>query len=246
MHVLRRSVEGMIHMQHILRRIVMHVAQFADVVIRACHFEFIVTQDFRRLSARPGEVISIIIERHVGILRAVEAALLMVVSQPSIHAMISRTTVLKTGYESLACMDIVPQQPGIVVQHLFEMRHHPALIDGIAMEAAAQLVVDAALRHLRQRHRRHFARLQSPLRAAASSSRSSAAGCGNFGCAPKPPWCGSNWLMAALHQLVDDRQDSEPPRRENVSPCSIAAIIEFRRLHHLVALRLPGIGHGEQ
>ena len=36
----------------------------------------------------------------------------------------------------------------IVVEHLLEMRHQPALIDGIAREAAAEMIVDAAFAHV--------------------------------------------------------------------------------------------------
>ena len=36
-------------------------------------------------------------------------------------------------------------QQRIVVEHLLEMRHEPALIDGVAREAAAEMIVDAAL-----------------------------------------------------------------------------------------------------
>ena len=37
------------------------------------------------------------------------------------------------------------QELGVVVEHLLEMRHEPALVDRIAREAAAEVVVDAAL-----------------------------------------------------------------------------------------------------
>src|SRR5207302_231401 len=36
----------------------------------------------------------------------------------------------------------------VVVRHLFEMRHHPALVDGITVKASRQLVVYAAACHL--------------------------------------------------------------------------------------------------
>ncbi len=41
----------------------------------------------------------------------------------------------------------------IVVEHLLEVRHEPALVDGIAGETAAEMVPDAALAHLRQRRK---------------------------------------------------------------------------------------------
>ncbi len=38
-------------------------------------------------------------------------------------------------------------EQGVVVQHLLEVRHDPLAVDGVAGEAAAELVVDAAARH---------------------------------------------------------------------------------------------------
>ena len=42
-------------------------------------------------------------------------------------------------------------QQRIVVEHLFEVRHEPKLIDRIAREAAAEMIVDAALTDIAQR-----------------------------------------------------------------------------------------------
>ena len=42
-------------------------------------------------------------------------------------------------------------QERVVVEHLLEMRHEPALIDRIAREAAANMVVDAALANMQKR-----------------------------------------------------------------------------------------------
>src|SRR5207253_10551503 len=44
-------------------------------------------------------------------------------------------------------VQIVSQQLGIVVGHLLEMGHQPALIDRISMETAAELIVNAAAGH---------------------------------------------------------------------------------------------------
>src|SRR5207247_2690435 len=37
------------------------------------------------------------------------------------------------------------QELGVIVEHLLEMRREPALVDRIAREAAAEMIVDAAL-----------------------------------------------------------------------------------------------------
>ena len=43
------------------------------------------------------------------------------------------------------------EQLRIVVEHFFEMRHQPALVDRIAGEAAAEMIVNAALADVVQR-----------------------------------------------------------------------------------------------
>ena len=53
------------------------------------------------------------------------------------------------------------QQRAVVVQHLLEVRDRPVAVDRVAAEAAAELVVDAALGHALQRERRHVERLRS-------------------------------------------------------------------------------------
>ena len=47
------------------------------------------------------------------------------------------------------------EQGAVVVEHLLEVRHAPATIRGVAEEAAAEVVVDAAARHLGERRRHH-------------------------------------------------------------------------------------------
>ena len=52
------------------------------------------------------------------------------------------------------------EQCAVVVQHLLEVRDHPVLVDRVAAESAAQLVVDTALGHAAQRERRHVPGLE--------------------------------------------------------------------------------------
>ena len=48
---------------------------------------------------------------------------------------------------------------GLVVEHLLKMRHMPNSVGRITMESAADVVVDAAARHLAQRLQRHLQRV---------------------------------------------------------------------------------------
>src|SRR5205085_2431935 len=52
------------------------------------------------------------------------------------------------------------EQRAVVVQHLLEVRDRPVLVDRVAAESAAQLVVDTALGHAAQRERRHVPGLE--------------------------------------------------------------------------------------
>ena len=55
------------------------------------------------------------------------------------------------GAGGLIGVHVVLQQLGVVVGHLFEVRHDPALVHRIAMKSAGQLVVHAAAGHLFER-----------------------------------------------------------------------------------------------
>jgi hypothetical protein len=48
-------------------------------------------------------------------------------------------------------MTVEPQQQRVVVEHLLEVRDDPLRVDGVAREAAPDLVVDPSARHRRRR-----------------------------------------------------------------------------------------------
>ena len=70
------------------------------------------------------------------------------------HARIGRVAAGERG------VGVHREQRAVVVQHLFEVRDHPLRIDRVAAEAAAQLIVDAALGHAPQAEGGHVQRLQ--------------------------------------------------------------------------------------
>ena len=47
-------------------------------------------------------------------------------------------------------MQIKPAQLGVVIEHLLEVRHKPMRVDAVAGETAADMIIDAARRHLKQ------------------------------------------------------------------------------------------------
>ncbi len=76
----------------------------------------------------------------------------------------------------------------LVVEHLLEMRHVPVLVDRVAGEAAAEMVVDAARGHRLQGVLDHLERRRPrPCGRGARRRRSNKSGWGNFGAEPNPP-----------------------------------------------------------
>ena len=107
----------------------------------------------------------------------------------------------------------------IVVEHLLEMRHQPALVDRVAREAAAEMIVDAALADALERDARP-PRSSVARRCAAlpATEIRAASHCGNFGAPRMPPCTGS------------------------ISPPSCcAALVELRRPDDDLALRRRGL-----
>ena len=100
------------------------------------------TQDVGQLSRRPG----IELPLHtfaVGVERGREATLG--------RTQLAQHEVGGAGGDPLAeraaPAGVEADQLGVVVEHLLEVRHHPLRVDGVAREAAAELVVDPAACH---------------------------------------------------------------------------------------------------
>ena len=109
------------------------------------------------------------------------------------------------------------EQLRIVVEHLLEMRHQPALVDGIARETAAEMIVDAALADALQReldHARSSARRRCVHRRARGIRAASAFG--NFGAPRMPPCTGSTHAAelagGAVELSVPDHDLMRGPR----------------------------------
>src|SRR6185437_10617250 len=62
--------------------------------------------------------------------------------------------------ERAAGVEIEPRQQRVVVEHLLEVWHQPSVVNTVAMESAAELVVDAALGHPGQRLTYHVAEFE--------------------------------------------------------------------------------------
>ncbi len=101
------------------------------------------------LAGRPGEELALL-ALAIGILGGVETALRRGhLSRDVIQCLFGDTPVERVaGYE--VGVQVQATEQSIVVQHLLEMRHEPFRVNRIAVEAATELVVDAAIGHALQ------------------------------------------------------------------------------------------------
>ena len=95
----------------------------------------------------------------VGVLRRGEAAVLEreLAQQVVEDALGDLAPLLVAGH--LPGRQVRAREQRVVVEHLLEVRHEPDRVDRVAVEAAAELVVDAAVGHAPQRAQRHRERL---------------------------------------------------------------------------------------
>ena len=142
--------------QDVLRRIVVHLAVRLDVVVQLHHPRFLGGEDGAQLLPGPGEVVAVVVEGDIGVLAGVEAATRLVGEHfvdPVKDALGGLAEKRIVG--DLPAVQIVAQQLGIVVAHLFEVRHEPALVHGVAVETTGELVIDAAAGHFDERRFGH-------------------------------------------------------------------------------------------
>ena len=138
----------------------------------------LVGEDLAQLRGRPRERRALDAVG-VGVLGGGEAAVLEreLAQQVVEHALGDLAPLLVAGH--LPGREIRAREQRVVVEHLLEVRHEPDRVDRIAVEAAAELVVNAAVGHAPQRAQRHRERLlaaAAPMRAQQEREHASAAG----------------------------------------------------------------------
>ena len=135
--------------ENILRRNVVHFANFIDVITQTGDFRLFFSQDGFGFFQRPRKVVAIVVHRIIGILRGIEPAV-FTIRKPFIHPAndVARNLGKKFRAGHLISVHIVLQQLGVVIAHLLEVRHDPALVYGVSMKSAGKLVVDSSVRHL--------------------------------------------------------------------------------------------------
>ena len=150
--------------QNIFRRVVLHLADRFDVVVQLDGQRLVRRQRRPHLVLRPGEIIPVILQRNVRILARIEAAAAGGLGEHGIRPPDDAFHCLPEQRiaRDLPRVQVIQQQRRIVIAHFFEMRHAPALVHGVAVEASANLVVHAAARHLRQRRFHHRQQMAMP------------------------------------------------------------------------------------
>ena len=91
----------------------------------------------------------------------------------------------------------------VVVEHLLEVRHQPALVHRVAVEAAADLVVHAAARHHLEGARGHAERLLVPEAAMGAQEQGDAGGRGELGGAAESTPARVEVTRELGHRLAD-------------------------------------------
>ena len=144
--------ERVIDVEDVFFRVMVHVADGSEVEEGFGDSHFFRGEDCGGFGAGPGEVVAVVFEGVVGVLGCVEAAALAVahpVVDPD-YGLAGYPGALGLG-EGLEGVDVIFQQFGVVVGHLLEVRDDPALIDGVAVETAGKVIVDAAFGHFFKR-----------------------------------------------------------------------------------------------
>ena len=80
----------------------------------------------------------------VGVLGGVEAAVFIEHFREEVGEYVFGGLAEEVVLGDLPCLDVGEGELGLVVEHFFVMRDVPVAIDGIAVEAAAEVIVDAA------------------------------------------------------------------------------------------------------
>ena len=106
-----------------------HLTHFANVVAQHGRLQLVRAERGLGLVQRPGKVVAIVFQRNIRVLRGVKTAVLLV-SKPLVHPVnhVPRHKSKKLVAGKLVSVNVVLQQLGIVVRHLFKVRHNPVFI----------------------------------------------------------------------------------------------------------------------
>ena len=218
---------------------VLEIGRSIETVYRRRHGVFLGGQQRADFIGRP-HVEPAFMAFAVGIQRRIETALRRAhfAQQPADDALCG---VLEQGFAGQCPgVGIQVQQRAVVVEHFFEVRDEPLLVDGVATESAAELIDHAARRHLAQGEQRHLARLRIAASLRLPQQEEQLAGARKLGRARE----------AAPHRVEGLRKIAHglPERRigQRLMPVPIRLLLRERGAHrfvlrqHFAAPLVPG------
>src|SRR5689334_7513539 len=118
-----------------------------DVIHFAKHPAAIFAQNRRNLLRLPNVELSFL-SFAAGIFSAVKSAGLVRHPAEDVIASLARDAAEEGIRSGLIRFEISIGQQRVVVEHLFEMWHEPALVNAVARKPAGEMIVDAAAGHL--------------------------------------------------------------------------------------------------
>ncbi len=92
----------------------------------------------------------------IGILAAIETAAFVAHFKQDVVEGFLGDSAVQLVARDLPGVKVDARKLGIVVEHLFEMRNQPAMVDRVSGKAATELIVHPTLRHLLKRDFRHL------------------------------------------------------------------------------------------
>ena len=209
--------------------VILKIAMLSQAVVALGQHELRLCEQGLQLCLRPAVEFTLL-ALAVGILGGVEAAVLV----SHVAEDVAQDVVCDVGVFFVAAdemgVEVEVQQLGIIVEHLLEMRHKPLGINGVPCEAAADLVVHAAGRHLVAGVKHHVdgVLVAGAMRVAQQHQR--LARPGKFRCITKAAVARVVLGLEPLHRLVQ-------PRRVELDPLP-------RLERHTLADPLTDVGGG--
>ena len=141
---------------------------------------------------------------------------------------------------------VVLEQAGVVVEHLFEVGNDPALVDGIAMESAGELVVDTSVGHLFEGDDGGLLRGFVAGADSGVDEQIDRRGMGKFGLRSEAAVVRVELRDGVLHELVDQAEAELTGAAGEGLAVFDGGHDAAGGLGNFVALGLPDIGHGAQ
>ena len=143
----RDNAEDILVFQRFGIAVILKIAMLGQAVVALGQHELRLGEQRLQLRLRPAVEFTLL-ALAVGILGGVEAAVLVShVTEDVAQDVVSDVGVFFVAADEMG-VEVEMQQLGVVVEHLLEMRHKPLGVDRVPCEAAANLIVHAAGRHL--------------------------------------------------------------------------------------------------